>query len=741
MMVERRSPRKQSNPAREPAAKSRREPGRRARNWREWPWRTILPGLLLVGMTLLAYAPVLRNIWIWDDDAYITRNPTLRSLEGLWAMWFRPQSLPQYYPLVHTTFWLEYHAWGLNPVGYHFDNVLLHVIGVLLVWRVMQRLRLPWPWLIAALFAVHPVAVESVAWATERKNVLSMALALASLLCYLRVEPPSASEPTASPTKRGGFYALAFLLFLGALLSKTVVATLPAVLLVIYWWQRGRLSLRVVIPLVPMLLLGACLGGYTAWLERYHVGAEGSEWAFTPLERILIAGRAVWFYAGKLLWPHPIIFFYRRWEIEQTSLWQYLFPAAVLSTILALWLARQRVGRGPLAAVLIYCGVLMPALGFLNVFPFRFSFVADHFQHHAMLSMLALEVATLALIWRHLGDAAAARASAGVAFLARPAVLSKIGVSAVTLVLLALSIISFRQTMTYHDQVSLYSDVIAKNPLSWVAYSNLGVELSVQGEKDIALELFRKSLAIDPKKARVNANYGQALITVGRRDGYFPGQLQDALEHFEYALKVDPDLADAHAGLAEVLLELNRKDEAKEHMRSALRLQPRYVQVLLAAALILIKDEEWREAEQVFHRLIEIKPSVPEAYHGVGLSLLNQDRPRDAIVYFQKSLQLEPDSYEAHYNMANALLKVGEFHAAAEHYNEALRIKPDYLEALSNLGVTLGSMGDADGAIKCFEHLLRLDPQYNGAAVNLEKARQLAREQQAQKQGVPAAQP
>lgn len=740
MRTERRKPRRPLTPANEPAAQPR--PVRRWRNWRAWPWRKILPGLLLVGMTLLVYAPVMWNIYIWDDDAYITRNLTLRSLDGLRAMWFRPLSLPQYYPLVHTTFWLEYHAWGLHPVGYHVDNVLLHAIGALLVWRVMARLRLPWPWLIAALFAVHPVSVESVAWATERKNVLSMALALASMLCYLRVEPPSASEPTTSPNKRGGFYALALLFFIGALLSKTVVATLPAVLLVIYWWQRGRLSLHVVIPLIPMLLLGACLGGYTAWLERYHVGAEGSEWAFTPLERLLIAGRAVWFYAGKLLWPHPIIFFYRRWEIEETALWQYLYPAAVCLTVGALWLARKRLGRGPLAAVLIYCGVLMPALGFLNVFPFRFSFVADHFQHHAMLAIVALEVATMAMIWQRLEGTAQSIAPDGeMASGWRPLTLQRIGVGAVAALLLSLSIISFRQTMAYYDHVSLYSDVIAKNPKCWVAYSNLGVELSARGEKDVALELFRKSLAIDPKKARVNSNYGQALITVGRRDGYFPGQLQEALEHFEYALSVDPDLADAHAGMAEILLEMNNKEDAKKHMRDALRLQPRYTQVLLASALMMIKDEEWREAEEVFHRLIEIKPSVPEAYHGVGLSLLNQNRPRDAIVYFQKSLLLDPDSFEAHYNMANALFMVGELHAAAEHYNEALRIKPDYLEALSNLGVTLGSMGDADDAIKCFEHLLRLDPQYNGAAANLEKARELSRQQQAKKQGQPTVKP
>ena len=287
-------------------------------------------------MVFAAYAPVAGDTFIWDDDAYVTHNPTLRSIDGLRMMWFEPRSLPQYYPLVHTTFWIEYHLWGLAPLGYHADNVLLHAASVILLWRLLVRLQVPGAWLAAAIFGVHPVMVESVCWITERKNVLSLVFALLSMHCYLRFSPAEdfVGEEGETPRTVGRWwwYAAALVLFVAALLSKTVVATMPAVLAVIYWWKRGRIPWREVMPLLPFFLIGIGLGLYTARLERIHVGAEGEEWSFTPLARVLIAGRAPWFYASKLLLPYPLIFFYPRWDINEHVWWQYLFPAAALAT-------------------------------------------------------------------------------------------------------------------------------------------------------------------------------------------------------------------------------------------------------------------------------------------------------------------------------------------------------------------------------------------------------------------------
>ena len=243
--------------------------------------------------------------------------------------------------MVHTTLWVEYQLWGFDPHGYHLVNLLLHATGVVLLWRVLLRLKVPGAWLAAAIFAVHPVCVESVAWVSELKNVQSCALALASILVYPALFFAGRTGRAKRP-QQGWDYEIALGLFVAALLSKTVTAVVPAVLLVIYWWKRGRITWSDFAELLPMFIFGAVLGSITVWLESSFVGASGTEWNYSPLERLLIGSRALWFYAEKLAWPHPLTFFYPRWDIDAHAAWQYLFPVGALAMLLGLWFARGR---------------------------------------------------------------------------------------------------------------------------------------------------------------------------------------------------------------------------------------------------------------------------------------------------------------------------------------------------------------------------------------------------------------
>jgi tetratricopeptide (TPR) repeat protein len=713
--------------AREPAAKkSAPGPGYVLERY-----RTPLAGLLLLTMVFVTFAPTLRNQYIWDDDAYVTKNLNLRTPAGLYSTWFEPFSLPQYYPLVHTTFWLEYQSWQLDPLGYHIDNMLLHAVSVLLAWRVLLRLGIPWAWLGAALFAVHPVTVESVAWITERKNVLSEALVLASVLCYLKFAPVDDSSENQSQRRRWFYYALSFVLFLGALWSKTVVASMPAVLLVVIWWRRGRIGWRDVLPLVPFLLLGAGMGMFTAWLERIHVGAEGDEWSFTRAERVLIAGRAVWFYATKLAWPHPIVFFYPRWEIDGSVWWQYLFPAAAVAFVVALWAARKRIGRGPLAAALIFGGVLVPAIGFFNVFPFRYSFVADHFQHHATLAMFALAASGCALMDRWLaapsgaGDAKAEQAAHE---LNTAQLTWQSGLGALLCVLAA---ISFRQCFTYYDVETLYTDVINKNPTAWIAYSNLGAHLLRSKRGDEAITLLRNGLVIAPDNPLTHLNYGRAIFNKGLRDGFEPGQLDEVVQHFEDAVRLEPRLYQARVSLAEALSQQHRNDEAQKNLAIVLERQPNNVYALSAMGSLLVAEKRWEDAKKYFEQAIDHGPRSVDAQHGLGLVLVNLGKPQEAIPHLQIAAQLNPDSHEIHCVWADALYALGDFRTAVDQYNEALRLKPDYLNALSNLGVTYGRLGDADRAIRCLQRVVELDPEFNAAKANLNSALELKKQQNA----------
>ena len=334
-----------------------------------------LAAAVLAVAVFLAYQPCWQGGFLWDDDAHVTA-PALRSWQGLWRIWSDVGATVQYYPLLHTAFWLEHRLWGDAVLGYHLLNVALHCLAAFLAWAVLRRLKVPGAPLAAAVFALHPVHVESVAWIAEQKNTLSAVFYLAAMLAYLRFDR----------SRKVPAYLGAFGLFVLALLTKTVTATLPGALLVVFWWQRGRLSWRRdVLPLVPFLLVGAGMGLITTWWELEHNRCVGPEFHMTWMQRSLLAGRAVWFHAGKLFWPEPLIFIYPRWRLDPAAAWQYAFPLAAVALLAALWALRRRT-RGPLAAALFFGGTLFPTLGFFNLYTFRYTYVANHYQYLASLA-------------------------------------------------------------------------------------------------------------------------------------------------------------------------------------------------------------------------------------------------------------------------------------------------------------------------------------------------------------------
>ncbi len=434
-----------------------------------------LAGLLML-MTLVSYRPVLEADFIWDDDEYVTENSTLLDADGLRRIWFEPGATPQYYPIVHTSFWFEYAAWELAPFGYHLDNVLLHVLCALLVWQILRELGVPGSWLAAALFALHPVQVESVAWITERKNVLSGAFYLASLLCFVRIE----SEAFENAFQKIDWHRplLAFSFFLLALLSKTVTASLPAVVLLVHWWRRGRIEWSFARILLPGFVLGCGFGLFTAWMEQVHVGASGAEWTLGFVERCLVAGRALFFYIGKLLWPRELVFVYPRWQIDVGAFTPYLYPVGVVLLTLMLWVARKRLGRGPIVCWLFFAGTLFPALGFLNVFPHRFSYVADHFQYLASLGVLVPVAAILAKGLDRLSPFVNLALRGGL--------------------LAILAILTWQQSGHYLDMETLWRHTLVHNPDSYLAHSHLGnLDLAAGRERE-ALAHYREALRVKP---------------------------------------------------------------------------------------------------------------------------------------------------------------------------------------------------------------------------------------------------
>ncbi len=352
----------------------------------------------LLAAVILVYQPAWHGGLLWDDDAHVPR-PELRSCYGLYRIWFEVGATLQYYPLLHSAFWFEHKLWGNTTLGYHLVNILLHAAAAVMVAIILRRLAVPGAYLAAAIFALHPVQVESVAWIAELKNTLSGVFYLGAMMAYLHFDQ----------TRKTPWYLGALALFLLGLLSKTIIATLPGALLVIFWWRRGRLSWRTdVLPLLPFFLVGAAGGMITAWWELQINKCVGPDFTFTFAERCLIAGRTVWFLLWKLLWPTRLTFIYPRWDVDPGAWWQYLFPLSAAALLVLLW-AIRRWTRAPLAGLLFFGGTLFPVLGFFNLYTFRYSFVANHYQYLASLGIIALAVAAAALLldrwglWRRPG--------------------------------------------------------------------------------------------------------------------------------------------------------------------------------------------------------------------------------------------------------------------------------------------------------------------------------------------------
>jgi len=544
----------------------------------------LIAGLLFL-LPVIAYVPSYSNGTIWDDDDYVINNETLRSREGLLTLWTEPRSIPQYYPLVHTTYWLECRLWGLAPAGYHVVNVLLHSLSVVLLWRLLVRLGVPGAAFAAAVFAVHPVHVETVAWITERKNVLSGLLYLGATAAWLRFRPPEENRPTGGTSGRTRAYALALVLFLGALLSKTVTSSLPAALLLITWWKRGRIGWkRDVLPLVPFFVVGLALGLHTAYLERTHVGATGPLWDFTFVERTLIAGRAVVFYASKLAWPHPLIFIYPRWTIDTGAAWQYVFPVVAALAVLVPWAYRKRIGRGPLVAVLFFGGSLLPASGYFDVYPMRFSFAADHFQYLASLGLIVLAAS------------GAARLLAG-----RPGLARVLG-SAVVAVLATLA---WRQQADYADVRTLWKNTLAKNPECWIAHESLGLYAQKEGGYERAVYHYTRATQIDPRNARSFDSLGTAQLM----NGNVPG----ALRAHRRAVELRPGFAMARINLAAGLARIAHIDEAAEQLEVALQLEPENVTALVNLATLEAHRGNDARARELAERALVVVPGYEPA--------------------------------------------------------------------------------------------------------------------------------
>jgi protein O-mannosyl-transferase len=688
---------------------------------------SIGPAALVVLATILAYLPSLSGDFIWNDSDYVTA-PALRSLGGLVRIWTEVGATQQYYPLLHSAFWVQHLLFGDNPLGYHIVTLLLHAGSAVLFAFVLRRLfsadqdhpSMPdsfvgAEWLAALLFALHPVHVESVAWISEQKNTLSLIFYLAAALAYLKYDGK----------RRPGTYLAALALFALSLLCKTVTSTLPAALLVALWWKRGRLDWRRdVLPLLPWFAIGAAAGLFSSWVERTYGGARGPEFDISFAARALVAGRSVWFYAGKFIWPLGLNFIYPRWTVDAATLWQWLFPLGVLAVAGALW-ARRRRSRAPLAAFLFFVGSLFPVLGFVNLYGARYSWVWDHWQYLPDLGLVALASAGLVAGWQHLAPR-----------------FRGLGPWLVAALCVLLGALTWGHCGMFHDDRTLYLENLELNPGSWLAHNNVGVELeAVPGRTDESIAQFEEALRLNPaffeahnnlgvelekkpggmndavaefhEAIRLKPDYAEAYYNLGNALGS-QGRTQEAIAQLEAALRLKPHYAEAHYNLGNALDSLGRTPEAASEFEEALRSRPDYAEAHNNLGLALLKTPgRIDDAVSQFQEAIRLKPDIAEAHTNLGKAYsMIPGRIGDAVPQFEEALRLNPDYADAHFYLANALVQSGRIPEAIQHYVEALRVQPNMAEASNNLGMILCRTGHPVEGLERIDAAIRMQPDF-----------------------------
>lgn len=652
-----------------------------------------LRALALAALCLAVYFPLHSAGFFWDDLYWIVNNPFVHRWSGLVNIWFQPDTFLQYYPLTTTGFLLQWMLWGTHPLGYHIVSVLLQIFNAILLWRLLLRLRFRAAWLMAAIFAIHPVVVESVAWVVEQKNLISGALVLMAVWAWVRFTALDHSDEDlqrAPPALDWKFYWLATILYLLALLAKTYVCALPAAILVLTWWKTGRLGAKHILASGPWFGLSVAAGLMAIWRERTGAGAMGSYFHFSMRQHLIIAGKDLWFYPAKLLWPHPILSIYPRWHIRHFSALDLIYPLAAALVGAVLFAGCRRIGRGPAAATAIYAIMVSPSLGFFAFSGMSSTFVTDHYFYLGCISLIVLGVQWVDGLPRRATDLGQSISGA----IARHRAKRGIAMAAGCGVLLVLGILSFRRSVNYRSVKAIWAQELRYNKDCPAAYDNLGAMALNAGHYQKAITLAEHGYSLAPKMDVVGSGiigagymrlhkYQQAITWLRRSlgpDPYYPiaiaqiaycyeqtGNVKMALKDLHRGLTLMPHSATLLAALGQTLERHGQLQSAITAFHSAVQYAPTKPRYHLLLALALEKNGQWPKAIRQYQSALDLAPDLVQARFLLGRCLLRHGRPQAAIPEFQTVIQMAgayPGAYKL-LDKAQALTSA-EHHAAPQ---------------------------------------------------------------------------
>ena len=722
-----------------------------------------LPLLAFLAAIFVFYFPTLSGGFIWDD-AIFSEEKTIQNWSGLWSIWFAPAEIAKeghYWPLTYTTFWLDHKLFGLNPIGYHIVNCILYFINVVLIWRLLLKLEVPGAWVISMIFAIHPLHVEPVAWLIERKSLLSVLFYLGAIHVWLRFRESSSPKT----------YVLTLCLYALGLLSKSIVVTLPATLLILLWWKQERISVRDVMHVLPFFIVGFAitLGDYLFYISR-----EELDFAYSFVERILIATQAVWFYVGKLLWPANLMVVYPRWDVSVENLIAWLFVAATVGVLILLWSCRHRIGKDPLAGVAFFIITLSPTLGFVDYGYMQYSFVADRYQYLAGLGLIAVLMG-------------------GAIHAMQPYITSFGSVTGGAFVVLVIGLgsLTWSQATIYQDEITFFRHIVSHNPIARGAYLNLGHALLQANRFEEGYEASLKAIELQPNDSKAHSYVAHALAQMGRYDESVEslkraleldptqkvlwknyGTLQYELQRYEEAVVaflkaidlgadsalIRRDIANSYYGLghhtkamewigraraltlapsvqdelsklsAKVLLALGKTEEAEQHLLQAVQGgdSDQEIRRLLELQKISTERGDADQASVYLQRILKLAEGNPEMLQGVAGALRQQEQYAKAIEIYQKILAIDPDFSMAYAGMGGAFLELERYEEAIKSLERSIELHPIPPLATTRLilmGLAASELGRPADATQYYERAVELDPRDTDALDLLASAR------------------
>ena len=654
----------------------------------------IFPALGILVLCLVVYYPLHAAGFIWDDAYWILNNPTMHHWRDMAVIWFDPMTFLQYYPLSVTVYFLEYHLWGGNTFGYHAVSILLQVICALMLWRVLLRLRLRAAWLAAAIFAINPVVVESVAWVVEQKNLISAIAVLAAVWAWIRfagLDRPDDVLESTEPVYDWKFYGLAILFYFLAVCAKTFVCALPAAILVLTWWKLGRITRKHLLACIPWFIITAGAGWMAAWRERYGAGAHGRAYHFSVFQHLVIAGKDTWFYARMLFWPHPILMVYPRWHVHGFTTLDILYPITAALVAVICFAVQKRCGRGLFAAVAIYGIMISPSLGFVPFAGMAVTFVADHYFYLGCMSLIVLltQVGVIAL---ESLQSSGQNIPAGSTPAAAPAIAAAgsknplaVGVAAV--VLLVLGAVSYAQCLNYIPPIEIWLHELKYDKQCFKAYETLALHDKAHGH--MAQEI---------------ANCQTALKLTKDKDplaNYLLGSLY--------------------------LEKLHHVKRAMNYFRASLMVDSYQGKAIVKLAYCYEQQGNWTMAIRDLQRGIQLMRGSSRLYLAYGLAESHLGNIPVAIKAYRDAVACNSRNADARYNLAVMLDKSGHWKQAMTLYRQALQINPRLAQAHYFYGRDLLAHGHPNQAAEQFRTVIALSPNHKSVNKLLAQALQAAR--------------